>query len=176
MSRAGWTCGRLPTGPRTQRWCECNRRMCTCALQWSGQPRSCGTCGTAAGQNLTVRSSDICHVECNVRSALPPSDAGLDLTSGCACLPSDAAAMARQVSAAEQAAQDAVAEANALRSALFEAEAANRDLHAQLRALAPRRDAANAFARHAYPLFARKVCSFMGAGHAVPGALSRQAF
>ncbi len=84
--------------------------------------------------------------------------------------------MARQVSAVEQAAQDAVADANALRSALFEAEAANRDLHAQLRALAPRRDAANAFARHAYPLFARKVCSFMGAGHAVPGALSRQAF
>ena len=62
--------------------------------------------------------------------------------------------MARQVSAAEQAAQDAVADAHALRSALFEAEAANRDLHAQLRARAPRNDAAHPYARRDHPPFA----------------------
>lgn len=68
----------------------------------------------------------------------------------------DAAAMARQVSAAEHAAQHAVAEANALRSALSEAEAANLDLHAQLRMWASPRDAAKYITRRVMLVLTQK--------------------
>ena len=73
---------------------------------------------------------------------------GKSLTLGGVCV-LDAAAMARRVSAAEQAAQHAVAEASAMRSALLEAEAANAYLHAQLRAWPPAHNAAQALTRQA---------------------------
>ena len=64
----------------------------------------------------------------------------------------DAAAMANHVRAAEQAAQHAVADASALRSALSEADAINMDLRAQLRMWASTRDAAQNLTRQGIPL------------------------
>ena len=79
----------------------------------------------------------------------------------------DAAALARQLSAAEQAAQHAVADASALRSALLEADAMNMDLHAQLRMWASSHDAAQSLRRQVLhlvckpPLFVQLRCAVL---------------
>ena len=58
----GLSCARLATEPQMRQWCVCSRRTCTCAPPRSGRLRSCGTCGTVAGRNPTVRSSTTVRV------------------------------------------------------------------------------------------------------------------